>query len=65
MSIAEIEAAISELPRGDVDKLMRWLSAHYADLWDKQIAEDLDAGRLDGLLGEVEAEIGAGLATPL
>jgi hypothetical protein len=65
MSIAEIEAAIAELPRSEVDRLVRWLSAHYADLWDKQIAEDVDAGRLDGLLDEVENEIGAGLATPL
>ena len=65
MSISEIEAAITELPPSEVDRLMRWLSAHYADLWDKQIADDLDAGRLDGLLDEVESEVASGLATPL
>ncbi len=36
-----------------------------AELWDRQIEEDLEAGRLDALLAEVEKEHAAGLSQPL
>ena len=65
MSITEIEAAIVNLPSAEIDKLMTWLEEYHAKMWDKQIADDLDAGRLDSLLDEVNVEIEAGLATPL
>lgn len=65
MSITEIETAITRLPAAEVDKLMTWLEEYRARVWDKQIADDLDAGRLDGLLAEVEQEIEAGMAKPL
>lgn len=61
MSITEIEAAITQLPAAEVDKLMSWLEEYHARIWDKQIADDLDAGRLDVILQEVEEEIEAGL----
>ena len=33
--------------------------------WDDQIADDLDSGRLDALLAEVDEEYELGLARPL
>lgn len=65
MSIADIEAAIEQLPAKDVATLMSWLAEYHARVWDQQIEEDLDAGRLDALLAEVDAEYKAGLAKPL
>lgn len=65
MSVKEIEAAISQLPTREVTELMSWLVEHHARLWDKQIEDDLDAGRLDTLLAEVDREYEAGLARPL
>ena len=65
MSIVEIENAIRQLPPEKVNELVEWLADYHAELWDKQIAEDLDAGRFDSLLDEIDAEIGAGLAKPL
>ena len=65
MSLTEIEAAITQLPAAEVDKLMTWLEEYHASNWDKQIADDLDSGRLDDLLAEVEQEIEAGMAKPL
>ena len=65
MSITEIEAAIVQLPAEEVDKLMSWLENYHHEIWDKQIADDLESGRLDGLLDEVDKEIEAGLVTPL
>ena len=44
---------------------MTWLAEHHAQIWDKQIEDDLDAGRLDALLADVDREYEAGLARPL
>jgi hypothetical protein len=38
---------------------------HLAQLWDKQIEKNLETGRLDSLLIEVDDEYEAGLARPL
>ena len=65
MSVKEIEAAISQLPAKEVTELMSWLAEHHAQVWDKQIEYDLEAGHLDGLLAEVDREYEAGLAQPL
>jgi hypothetical protein len=65
MSVNEIETAITRLPVRDVTELLSWLAQHHAALWDKQIEYDLDTGKLDELLAEVDAEYDAGLATPL
>jgi len=65
MSVKEIEAAITELPSQNVSELLTWLLDYHARLWDEQIEEDLDAGRLDTLLAEVDREYESGLARPL
>jgi len=36
--------------------LMNWLEDYQEQLWDKQIEDDLESGRLDALLTEVEKE---------
>ena len=60
MGILEIEDAIKKLPVEKVNELMNWLATYHAEIWDEQIANDLDVGRLDSILSEVEAEIAAG-----
>ena len=65
MSIKEIEEAITRLPAKDVAELMAWLAEYHAQLWDQQIEEDLEAGRLDALLAEVDEEHEKGLGQPL
>jgi hypothetical protein len=65
MSVKEIEAAITQLPASEVTELMSWMAEHHAAVWDKQIENDLEAGRLDALLAEVDQEYEAGLAQPL
>ena len=61
MSVTEIEAAITELTSKDLDELVGWLAEHHATVWDRQIEEDLEAGRLDSVLAEVDKEYEAGL----
>ena len=65
MSVTEIQAAIIELTGDDLADLMSWLDDYQAKLWDKQIDEDLQAGRLDAVLAEVDEEYEAGLGQPL
>lgn len=65
MSIGEIEKAIEQLPPEEVGSLLSWLAEYHARLWDRQIEDDLEAGRLDALLAEVDAEYEAGQAKPL
>jgi hypothetical protein len=65
MSVAEIESAISQLPAGELAELMAWLQKHHEQVWDRQIEEDLESGRLDVLLAEVDKQYEAGLARPL
>jgi hypothetical protein len=62
MSVKKIEAAISQLPAKEVTELMSWLAEHHAQVWVRQIEDDLDSGRLDVLLAEVDQEYEAGLA---
>jgi len=62
MSVQEIEKAIIQLSIQDFAKLVGWLDNYRAQLWDKQIEEDLKTGRLDALLAEVDAEYEAGLS---
>lgn len=65
MSVKEIERAITQLPKNELTELMTWLQRHHHEIWDKQIENDLETGRLDALLAEVEAEYSAGEARPL
>jgi hypothetical protein len=65
MSVAEIEAAISKLPPREFSELIAWLRHFEEDAWDRRIEEDLAAGRLKGVLSDVNKEYEAGLAEPL
>jgi len=65
MSVKEIEMAIARLPAPEFVELTAWLDSYSAQRWDKQIEEDLEAGRLDALLAEVDQEYEAELGQPL
>ena len=65
VSIVEIENAIKNLPPEKVNELMEWFVKYHAEIWDEQIADDLETGRLDPVLACVDSEIAAGKAKPL
>ena len=65
MGVKQIERAIRQLPAKDLAELMSWLEDYHAQVWDKRIEEDLETGRLDTLLTEVDEEYEAGLTQPL
>jgi hypothetical protein len=65
MSVAEIESIIEQLPAKDFAELVAWIQDRHSQSWDEQIECDLDAGRLDAIMAEADAEYQQGLAKPL
>jgi len=65
MSVKEVEMVIAQLSPKELAELMAWLETYHAQVWDEEIAQDLEAGRLDPLLAEVDKEYEAGLGQPL
>jgi len=64
-TVAEIESALSQLPVKDARAVADWLQEHLDAKWDKQMDEDIAAGRLDPLWEKARADIAAGRVKPL
>lgn len=60
MSLTEIRAEISKLTDEERRQLLRELEEAEAAAWDRQIANDFAAGKLDDLIAEAEADVKAG-----
>ena len=58
--VEKIESEIAKLTPAEVRKIAKWLATHEAKLWDKEIEEDAEAGRLDFLFEEADAQRKAG-----
>lgn len=63
--LEQIEQAISALPHDDIVALADWFAEFHAELWDKEIAADAAAGKLDKFIAKAKAEITAGKVRPL
>jgi len=64
-TLLEIKAAIESLPPREYAELMAMLHPPVDDDWDRQIAADAAAGRLDHLITEARADVAAGHCRPL
>jgi hypothetical protein len=58
--IEEIELAIQGLSASELADLRRWFFEYDATVWDRQIAEDSVAGRLDQLADKALADFHSG-----
>jgi BioD-like phosphotransacetylase family protein len=56
MSIQELETAIKKLSVKELANLTTWLTDYHEQMWDQQIEDDLDSGKLDQLLDEINSE---------
>ena len=63
--VEEIEQAVSQLDREQLAAFRRWFLEFDAELWDRQLDEDVAAGRLDKLGEEALAEHRQGRTRPL
>ncbi len=64
-TVAEIEAAIENLPREEFFRLHEWIRERFDDAWDQEIEEDVTSGKLEGLAQAALAEHRAGQSTSL
>ena len=65
MSVEEIESAIARLPPSELARLAEWFEEFQARVWDRRIEQDVQTGRLDGLIEEAEREFESGRCEPL
>ena len=62
-TIAEIEDAVRRLSPEDLAAFREWFVQLDAEAWDRQIAEDVAAGRLDSLAEETLEDLRQGRCT--
>jgi len=58
--LEQITQQIEALERDELKAFANWYEEFRADQWDRQIAADVEAGKLDKLIAEAEADIAAG-----
>jgi hypothetical protein len=51
-TLQEVEAAVRHLTPEDLATFRDWFLAYDAEVWDRQLEEDVQAGRLDALAEE-------------
>lgn len=59
MCLKEIKSAIEQLPPAELSELARWFEEYHARIWDRQIEEDIRAGKLNKLAEQARAEFTA------
>ena len=65
MSVQELEAAVTKLPKEELASFSQWFEEFIADEWDRQIEADALAGRFDAAGKRAKADYEAGRCTPL
>ena len=54
MNITELKTAVKELPQNELAEFLEWLEEFQEALWDRQIEEDLKAGKFDPLIRQAK-----------
>jgi hypothetical protein len=54
--LQEIQSAIKSLPKEELAELLHWMRERDWEDWDRQLASDIEAGKLDFLKQEALAE---------
>jgi hypothetical protein len=64
-TVEEITGAVKRLPKRELARFRKWFAAFDATLWDRQLEEDVAAGRLDTLAREALRDHKSGRTTEL
>jgi hypothetical protein len=64
-TVAEISGAVRRLPKRELSKFRKWFVQYDAATWDRQLEQDVAAGRLDKLAREALKDLHAGRCTDL
>lgn len=66
IAVQELNKRLKDLPKSEREAMAAALLKEWkVQEWDRQIEADLEAGKLDYLVDEVEADIAAGCVRPL
>ena len=65
MTIEQIERAVENLSTQELFSLSGWFEAYLESKWDKQLEEDILAGRLDQAGARADQDFEAGRCTAL
>ena len=65
MSIDELQSTVAHLPKRDLDQFVHWLESFLASEWDRQIEDDILAGRWDREADRAVADFESGKFTEL
>ncbi len=65
MNLQELEAAMRTLSREELAAFRKWFIEFDWEAWDKEIEEDVAAGRFDAVIREVDEDVRAGRLTDL
>ena len=60
ITVKEIEQAVAQLPKEQLAEFRAWYEQFDADAWDRQIEEDVAAGKLDAVADAAIADHKAG-----
>ncbi len=64
-TLEEVEEAIRWLPSEELAAFRTWFAEFDAEVWDRQLEEDVRAGRLDALAEEALRDLREGRCTDL
>jgi hypothetical protein len=59
-TVAEISGAVQRLPKRELARFRKWFAEYDAAVWDRQLAADAAAGKLDALIREAQRDHRAG-----
>jgi hypothetical protein len=62
-TLQEVEQAVRHLSPEDLAAFRAWFAEYDAEAWDRQLDEDVKAGRLDALADEALRELRQGRCT--
>ena len=60
ITVADISGAVKRLPKKELARFRKWFTEYDAAEWDRQLASDEAAGKLDALIREAERDHRAG-----
>jgi hypothetical protein len=63
--LEQIESQISSLSAEELARFREWFAQFDSETWDRQIEQDLAAGKFDDLIAEAEEDLKAGRMRPL
>ena len=65
MSVEELESVVAKLPAAELARFSEWFEEFVAEQWDRQIEQDMQAGRLDAALKRADEHYEADRCKPL